>query len=836
MKYFCCDSLRRRAVKHHATLNGIAYLEVLDDPNLSDDQRQRTLYVHFIKELGVGALAGGNVRIEGGRRIRNVAVVDAAVIDPLVLAVKLDQAGDFSTYTLRLVVDAENLYPPDGFDAILSTVDFSFKAGCFSEFDCRQTRVCPPVPLPLPDIDYLAKDYASFRRLMLNRMALLLPQWKERNPADMGVALVELLAYVGDYLSYQQDAVATEAYLDTARRRVSVRRHARLVDYFMHDGSNARVWVQVQVSGDHVMLASKTRLLTLVAGLADRIPTGALDKALDLTPEVFETLQDAVLYNAHNNISFYTWGEKRCCLPKGATRATLSDAANNRLRLRPGDVLIFEERIDPDTGREEDADPAHRHAVRLTHVSPKAAVAEDGSRTPGELLSDELFQQHVVEIEWGVEDALPFPLCISATSNSGDDQQVSVALGNIVLADHGLTMDLDPPGPEVIGTVPEPTLFTPQPPAVDRCMTSSDAPLWPRFRPHLKKGPLTQAVPLPFSDESPGHFKPAAAAMQYTPRDALPEIVLHTGPQKWHPQRDLLNSGPRDRHFVVEVASDETAGLRFGDGRFGMRPDAGLTFTAVYRVGNGTRGNVGAGAIVHIVSDDGTIEKVRNPIPARGGVGPENMEDVRQRAPSAFRTQERAVTPEDYAEMAAHNPEVQKASATFRWTGSWYTVFVTADRIGGLPVDEAFEGKMRGHIERYRMAGHDLEIDAPRYVPLEIDMGVCVKPEYFRSDVKSALLDVFSNGVRPDGQRGIFHPDNFSFGQAVYLSHIYHAAMAVNGVASVEVTKFQRWNALDEEALHSGALALGRIEIARLDNDPDFPENGVLRIHLEGGK
>jgi hypothetical protein len=121
-------------------------------------------------------------------------------------------------------------------------------------------------------------------------------------------------------------------------------------------------------------------------------------------------------------------------------------------------------------------------------------------------------------------------------------------------------------------------------------------------------------------------------------------------------------------------------------------------------------------------------------------------------------------------------------------------------------------------------------------VPLEIDMGVCVKPEYFRSDVKSALLDVFSNGVRPDGQRGIFHPDNFSFGQAVYLSHIYHAAMAVNGVASVEVTKFQRWNAPDEEALHSGALALGRIEIARLDNDPDFPENGVLRIHLEGGK
>ena len=48
---------------------------------------------------------------------------------------------------------------------------------------------------------------------MLDRMAVLAPDWSERNPADLGVALVELLAYVGDSLSYQQDAVATEAYL-----------------------------------------------------------------------------------------------------------------------------------------------------------------------------------------------------------------------------------------------------------------------------------------------------------------------------------------------------------------------------------------------------------------------------------------------------------------------------------------------------------------------------------------------------------------------------------------------------------------------------------------------
>ena len=82
---------------------------------------------------------------------------------------------------------------------------------------------------------------------MLDRIGALDPDWRERHVPDLGIALVELLAYVADYLAYRQDAVATEAYLGTARRRISVKRHARLVDYPMHDGCNARAWVQVLV-------------------------------------------------------------------------------------------------------------------------------------------------------------------------------------------------------------------------------------------------------------------------------------------------------------------------------------------------------------------------------------------------------------------------------------------------------------------------------------------------------------------------------------------------------------------------------------------------------------
>ena len=70
-------------------------------------------------------------------------------------------------------------------------------------------------------VDYLVKDYAGFRRLILDRLAQAMPGWQERSPADVGVVLAELLAHAADTLSYYQDAVATEAYLGTARKRVS---------------------------------------------------------------------------------------------------------------------------------------------------------------------------------------------------------------------------------------------------------------------------------------------------------------------------------------------------------------------------------------------------------------------------------------------------------------------------------------------------------------------------------------------------------------------------------------------------------------------------------------
>jgi hypothetical protein len=526
---------------------------------------------------------------------------------------------------------------------------------------------------------------------------------------------------------------------------------------------------------------------------------------------------------------FYTWGEAACCLPAGATRATLRGAFPHLAR---GMVLVFVEQRGPHTGAAGDADPARRHAVRLQEI-------EVGSDPVGGLFDRPPSQGAVAitEIRWGQEDALPFPFCLSSTRTAEGETEslpdVSVALGNIVLVDHGRTVHEQlPPVPDAGDWLGRVGIHSDGP-----CAEVDPTPALPRYRPSLREAPLTYATRDALADAETS----ASAMMRWPDDNPLPAIHLTAGRDRWLPVRDLLASGREDRQFVVEVESDVTAFLRFGDDEHGARPLAGTTFDATYRIGNGTAGNVGPETIAHLISAQpavgDAVARVWNPVPARGGRDAETTEEVRQRAPAAMRRQRRAVTEADYADLVKEfRADVQRIAATFRWTGSWRTVFITADRLGGRAVDEPFERDLRARLEPFRMAGQDLEVDAPIPVPLQIGMHVCVKPDYDVSQVRAALLDRFSNRTLADGQKGVFHPDNFSFGETVRLSPLYAAAQAVDGVQSVTVTTFERRGVSTAQGLEAGRLDMGRLEIPRLDNDPNFKERGVFTLTLSGGR
>ncbi len=938
----CNDDQRRQDVRNSPECNGIDFVEVT-----SDDGKLLTVY--FLDDLPKG-LKVENILILGGRRIDHLRVLGKEACearDPRrddCLRLTLDRAGDFSTYTLCLVaVDkrgkpivekdrsgTRHYRPYPGLDPRYACAEFNFRVNCASDQDCQAVHDKVAPVLPPIDIHYLAKDYGSFRQLMFDRLALTLPGWHERHVPDLTVALVELLAYTGDYLSYYQDAVATEAYLDTSRQRISVRRHARLVDYLMHEGLNARAWVSLTVDSEEPLSLPLDKFF-FITPFSQEIsaPRVIGAEALRDLPsgsfEVFEPLLPAgtgeiVLRRAHNRIHIYTWGEQLCCLPQGATTATLVDgrwvkpkpapdegvpAANvvahdarskdkddmetkggklsaergkdgggfsskpveevkgrgkyvRELQLKAGDYVLFQEVTSPNTGFAADADPSHRHVVRLIRVQKRL---------------DQLYHIPLLEIEWSAEDALPFQLCISSTSQPPECLRIenaTIAIANLVLVDHGLTLPREP-----LGIVP---LKSSQPECVDGCPTP-EVHVPGRFRPRLERRGLTYADPLPVPN-CPDEQVPAARLFGRDPRAALPQLTLSgvlpkadgSGPlfdlldpdlkdwngptgnradlvMYWYACPDLLASTALDRHFAVEIDNDRRAWLRFGDGDLGCQPSAGMGFYAGYRVGSGETGNIGADTLTVLVLkefplDDVSIQ-VTNPLPARGGVEPESLKQVRLLAPHTFRHERmRAVTAEDYAElvMRKFKGRLQRAAARLRWTGSFYEACVVVDPLGSdaLAEDDPLLDEIRDWLMDYRRMGHDLVVKPARYVPVYLALHICVLPSYLRGHVKTALLDRFSNrrlsNGHVTGEAGFFHPDALTFGQGIALSQVVAAARSLPGVESVVVERLERYGSPSKSALEGGLLPMDLFEIPRLDNDPNQPENGRFELILEGGR
>ncbi|MBT2382260.1 putative baseplate assembly protein [Streptomyces sp. ISL-11] len=926
-----CEIDRRRAAVRDHGLAGIEAVSVGPD--------RRTLTVTFFGTLPA-ALDRHSFRVEGGRRVTGIQVTAVTHAGPdedeqPCARLSLDRCGDESVYRLYGL--------GSGFDTRFASREFTFRShpgglDCLPETDDRTE----PQPAPAPAIDYLAKDYASFRRLLLDRFSLTMPEWTERHVPDLGITLVELLAHVGDRLSYQQDAVATEAYLDTARLRTSVRRHARLVDYPMHDGCAARTFVCVETE-KQITLPGEDLAFSLLP--PDRFPgdTGPVVAARELHAAghpVFQPVlrRDVVLHPAHNRISLWTWQDRECCLPAGTTEATLRDCTGEGqphrvLRLTPGDVIVFEEVLGAHTGSAADADPSHRQAVRLTRVTPGVDALSD---TP------------VLDIAWATEDALTFPFCVT----TGEDQEVGVARGNTVLVEHGLRNTWDGRGAEVLtpaagkedrpaappsavaglrgapvtrsAPYPRPAhIATAQARQLARLpdearnrlheLRSSGAPLQDADRAFLRTlfgarvldrvqldrdpGQALTTLLTRFDEflaarirrvailarqarsgyvlqqadtgwelnqtwgddawpglapDNPALHGPARDALRPDPREALPDVrVWAAGTDRdrdsWAPRRDLLSSGPRDRHLVGESDDDGVLGLRFGSGAAGARPPRGSELMAEYRIGNGRAGNVGREAIRLISSGStglGAVTRVRNPLPAVGGTDPEPVAEVRLAAPrEAFRRLLRAVTAEDYAALAGRHPGVQRVAAALRWTGGWYEADIALDALGSSDVPRQLLEEVRQDLHRVRRIGHDVVTGPAVHVPLDVALAVAVEPGHVAEHVRRDVLRVLRPGPAPCGGLGLFDPDVLTFGTPVRVSHLIAAAAAVPGVRHVEVTRLRRLHgagapgaAAAEEVPASGVLRLRPLEIARLDDDPSRPDNGRLNLTLRGGR
>lgn len=790
---------RRALVRTREDLLGIDFIDV--------EVRGRSSYRLHVHFLGAGAVVDSLQRqhfVFSPGLPAPASVIERGVAASGDATLVLEVSGmvaPLGVHTLRLV-PPPGIIPAPFFDRAEFRFDLD---GPTARQEARASEVAAVVQGP-PPIDYRKRDYRGFRALMLDRIATLVPGRQEHHPADLLTVLVENFAYVADQLSYYQDAVATEAYLGTARRRVSVRRHARLLGYFMHEGVNARAFVAIRVAAavtEPVELPQGTPILTHVQPARPVIAPGDYPRAFEAqSPVVFETQHAALLRPELNVMPLYGWGAREFSLEAGATTAHLVGALADALM--PGDVLLLQELWE---GTEEGAAPAV-HAVRLTGVDAASdPLGEDleldsvDTDSPGPVA--------LTRVTWHVDDALPSPLRVVAAGG----EQRACALGNVVLADHGRTIDGESlPGlPRDEGA---------------------------RYRPRLARRPLTHAVPYDHRQvrEALGS---ARQCLITDPRQAVPSVRLSapgavgSDDEAFLPRRDLLDAGGDSRAFVVEVESDGIAWLRFGDGVYGSKPTAGLS--ARYRIGSGSVGNVGAGALRHIVTDVPGIEGVTNPLPAVGGVEPETIQQVRIRAPQAHKVRVRSTTAQDYATLVRQFAGVARATASAS-RGRPVPIAIQVERVGRQPLEPGFVDRLLAFLEPARMMGHRLSIAPARYLGVDLTITAVTEPGYRAGPVRVDLMEAFSSLDFGNGRRGFFHPGRFDFGDSLLLSDLRAQALAVPGVSSVTlVVRPALFDEASALSIPERVIRPAPDQILRLDNDPEMPEFGLLTLHVGEG-
>lgn len=767
-----------------------------------------------------------------------VPVVDASGASRLTLRLVAEEEGDFQIYTLAL-----SDTPADGLasrlDRFCSELAFSFKQGCASPFDCEAGKECPEPGVDDYPVDYLARDFESFRQALLAFAADRYPDWDAAVPADFGGMMAELFAALGDEFSYIQDRFQREGYLATLSERRSFNQIARLVDYRLDPGQAAGGLMVVRLyEGQAHPPPFGPTFVQLPAGLRfwaeqEDSPAIPFEAGEDLSGMVAGT----PTYTVHSHwtdLPVYTPDPDVPCLPIGAralfvnsTGLIIDDSPPEFITGQRGQYWVGRQVLIETRPSEPDA-PVRRSVVTLDE--------------PVEPFPDLLAgQTSVVRLHWRAEDALPFEL----------DQTQAFVSANLVPVRAGMTLSEEftiGPGD---GTRPR---------TVERGGPHRDG-----ARPAIHRFTLSASVEhgLGWQTETDPAgaitYRPDAALFEIDPTEPNPDAAVLAA---WTVAEDSLSFAETDEAASVEpgrwvpIARHERRGvplvhwdyagnagytLRFGDGRFGRQPSMGTVFRVRYRTGPGRAGNVPANTIVGTAAPAGMPPPIRplpavpagitvqNPLAITGGRDPQTLDLARRIAPAAYKELVfRAVRDEDYRAQAERLDWVQQAGAVTRWTGAWASTFVSADPEGAFEIaDDRFD-QLQARLSAVRQVGRCVIVKQPIFVPLDLRIAVCITPGFAFGDVAERTIQALS-----PARNGFFHPDRFSFGDPLRRPALEAAIACVEGVRAVMGIQLRERGVQGYRQFDFRSLEVAGNRILKLENDPNRPGQGSIRIYQD---
>jgi Baseplate J-like protein len=262
---------------------------------------------------------------------------------------------------------------------------------------------------------------------------------------------------------------------------------------------------------------------------------------------------------------------------------------------------------------------------------------------------------------------------------------------------------------------------------------------------------------------------------------------------RWLQVPDFYGSGPRDRHYVLDRLTGE---IHTGDGINGLIPSIGTgnIRLAAYQTGGGRAGNKPAGVIVQMKTTVPYIDKVTNTEAAAAGADAEALDSLLTRAPRELRHGGRAVTPEDYEDLAIlASPEVARAKCIPLRNliedpldehppvrGEVSVIILPRTTETKLQPSLELLSRVNDYLEAHSLPTAHVSVVGPLYIRVDVKVEIALTSLEGASAVEQAVQQSLASFLHP--LTGGLDADGWDFGRRPHLSDLYALIEEVPGV------------------------------------------------------
>ena len=605
--------------------------------------------------------------------------------------------------------------------------------------------------LPVPNLDDRRfQDLVDEAKRLVQQRC---PEWTDHNVSDPGVTLIELFAWMTDQVVYRLNRVPDRNYV----------KFLELIGVSLFPPTAARTSLTFWLSApqpDTVTIAAGTQAATVRTDTSEAIAFTTTED-LPIVPSSLERLGsmiDGKTLRDH-------WG----ALEKGTEFACFQPVP------KPGDALYI--------GLSE-AVPSN--AVRLRFKADIEGVGVDPTNPP------------LAWEAWTGDDWEPCELDSDTTGGLNRDGDVVIHVPRA----HVVSLIAKQRGGWIRARVTQPVEGQPAYSASPNIKGLTAITIGGTV--DAVNAELVYGEEIGISDGVPGQRFPVKRG-PIVPGDgaAVLEVTGAEGWDEWTHVGDFAASGPDDIHFVLDLSSGEVRlgpAVRLADGafrRYGAVPPKGAHLRLrEYRVGGGRRGNVATRSISVMKSSIPFVARVENRRPARGGVDGEDIENAKVRGPIRLRARGRAVTTEDYEQLAREAaPEVARVRAVAAGDGAdagSVRVLIVPSAVseqGRLRFDQLVPNedtlqKITDRLEESRVIGTRAIIEPPVYrgitVVAKLKARNRVNPTRLQEEALAALYEYFNPITGgPDGT-------GWPFGRPVNVGEVYSVLQGIRGTELVE--------------------------------------------------